>query len=334
MLLKIGLFNLKTKQLEKHNPEIIATNLIPHVYNPEAYSKLVEDVLNKMCCNDAELRMLLEEMIGYTFYRSCKFKAAFFLYGPKANNGKSTFLETLKSTLGKENYTALSLDNLKDRFKTAELAGKLANIGDDIDANFISDISVFKKLSDGDTIMAERKGKDPFQLENYATLIFSANRMPKTGDKTDGLLTRMTIIPFNAVFDKNAPDFNRFIGRDLQKEESLEYMIKIGVNGLLRLLDNGGVFTEPSSVENAKVEYKLSNDTLLQFLQYLRDEDKNTENYTPSQLYQEYANWCKNNGLDKPMSSNSFGTEMKRLGYEKKQKTIEGKRVWYYIKNG
>lgn len=330
---KNGIYNLQTKKLEEARPEIVVTNLIPHNFNESAYSELVDDTLNKLCCGDRGLRELLEEMIGYTFYRSCKFKSAFFLYGPKANNGKSTFLELLSNVLGEENYTALGLENLKDRFKTAELAGKLANIGDDIDSSFIPDISMFKKLSDGDATVAERKGKDPFTFKSYATLIFSANKLPRANDKSNGLLTRMIIIPFNAVFKKTDDGFNRFISRDLKEEECLEYTILLGLKGLLRLLDNGGVFTIPEVVEDTKEEYKTYNNTLLQFLKEKSEEESyDIEKYTPSEVYNQFKLWCDTNGFDKAMNVTSFGIEMKQLGYERKKYRDGNILKWKYIK--
>ena len=45
--------------------------------------------------------------------------------------------------LGGENVSALDLGELGDRFKTAELFGKLANIGDDIGDEFIPNPAIF-----------------------------------------------------------------------------------------------------------------------------------------------------------------------------------------------
>ncbi|MBN3585959.1 hypothetical protein JYB64_26560, partial [Algoriphagus aestuarii] len=93
-----------------------------------------------------------------------------------------------KHFLGPDNYSSLALEELGHRFKTAELFGKLANIGDDIDSEYIHSNAVFKKLVTGETVNVERKGRDPFEFNNYAKLIFSANEMPRINDRTDGLM--------------------------------------------------------------------------------------------------------------------------------------------------
>ena len=95
MLLKIGLFNLETGLLENFTSDIVITNLIPHKYSENACSELVDNVLNKLTCNDRELRSLLEEMIGYTFYRSNIYAKSLFLIGILSINGISVFLNLL-----------------------------------------------------------------------------------------------------------------------------------------------------------------------------------------------------------------------------------------------
>ena len=50
---------------------------------------------------------------------------------------------------------------MNGRFKTAELFGKLVNLGDDIGKGFIKDSAELKNLATGETLVVERKGKDP-----------------------------------------------------------------------------------------------------------------------------------------------------------------------------
>ena len=133
---KNGVYDLTTDSLLDYSPNYIITNLISWDYNPDAYYELTDKTLDKLACNDIEIRKLLEEMIGYCFYRRNELRKAFVLTGSTAN-GKSTFLDLISHILGSENISALDLAELDQRFKTAELYGKLANIGDDIEDGFI-----------------------------------------------------------------------------------------------------------------------------------------------------------------------------------------------------
>ena len=118
-----------------------------------------------------------------------------------------------KAILGDRNISALDLKELGDRFNTSMMFGKLANIGDDIGDDFLqgSQVSVFKKIVTGNRIKAERKGQDPFEFNPFIKLLFSANDIPRMKDKTGAVLRRLVIIPFNATFSKDAPDYDPFI---------------------------------------------------------------------------------------------------------------------------
>ena len=144
-----GLYDLRDGSFRGFTPDVVITNKIPWPYNPAAYSELLDHTLDRLACNDPEVRALLEEMVGYCLYRRNELGKAFILIGDKSN-GKSTFLHVVKNMLGDANIASLDLKELGDRFKTAELFGKLANIGDDIGDEFIANASVFRKLVTGE----------------------------------------------------------------------------------------------------------------------------------------------------------------------------------------
>ena len=70
--------------LKPFTSDLIITNKIPWDYDETAYSELCDNVLNKLSCNDKAIRMLLEEAIGYSFYRRNELSKAFFLTGEGA----------------------------------------------------------------------------------------------------------------------------------------------------------------------------------------------------------------------------------------------------------
>ena len=94
-----GLYNIVDDSFVEFTPEHIITNKIRWKYNPEAYSELADKTLNKIACNDPQIRALLEEAIGYCFYRRNELGKAFILTGDKSN-GKSTFLSMVQYLLG------------------------------------------------------------------------------------------------------------------------------------------------------------------------------------------------------------------------------------------
>lgn len=196
-----GVYNIETGDFSEFSPNLVITNKINYAYNPAAYSAVCDKTLDKLACNDPAIRALLEEVVGYCFYRRNELRKAFILTGDK-HNGKSTFLDMITNLLGTENTVALDLKELGDRFKTAELFGKLANIGDDIGDEFIANPAIFKKVVSGDRINAERKGQDPFDFNCYAKQLFSANNIPRIKDKSGAVIDRLIIVPFDASFTR------------------------------------------------------------------------------------------------------------------------------------
>lgn len=176
---KNGLYNIIDGSFVGFTPEHIITNKIPWDYMPDATCPLVDNVLNRLSCNDAEIRALLEEVAGACLYRDNKLGGgkAVILVGDKSN-GKSTYIEMLHAMLGDKNISTLDFKELDDRFSTAMLFGKLANLGDDISDSFKEDVAIFKKIATGESIKAENKGKDAFQFIPYAKLIFPQTTFP------------------------------------------------------------------------------------------------------------------------------------------------------------
>lgn len=326
-----GLYNIVDDSFVEFTPEHIITNKIRWKYNPEAYSELADKTLNKIACNDPQIRALLEEAIGYCFYRRNELGKAFILTGDKSN-GKSTFLSMVQCLLGDENISSLDLKELGDRFKTAEMFGKLANIGDDIGDEFIANPAIFKKLVTGERVSAERKGQNPFEFNNYSKLLFSANNIPRIKDKTGAVQRRLTIIPFDARFSADDPDFNPYIKHLLKTDEVMEYLINLGIAGLKRVLLNRK-FTGSTKVQKAMDEYEENNNPIIGFFRECEDEEFQIENEPTNVVYKRYQEYCLANSLQ-PMSNIEFSKQVNRiLNMRIENKWLNGKKHRIFIKN-
>ena len=307
-----GLFNIHDDSFVPFTPEQVITNKINWDYNPNAYYEDTDQVLNNIACNEPEIRMLLEEMVGYCLYRRNELGKAFILTGT-GSNGKSTFLNMLKTMLGKRNTSVLDLKKLGDRFSTVMMFGKMANIGDDISDEFVTDAAEFKKIVTGETIDAEQKGQPKFDFEPYVKLIFSANNIPRIGKGRDStaILRRLVIVPFNAQFTKESmgEDFKPYIGDDLKGQESMEYLIQLGIQGLKRVLENRR-FTTSQKVQSELDDYEETNNPILGFF---KETDKDEiENEPTNDVYRRYTTYCTENSIQ-PLSSGEFSKQVKKF---------------------
>ncbi|MFD2628740.1 DNA primase family protein [Oceanobacillus kapialis] len=323
---KNGVFNLETWELQDFSPEIITKNKIPVAYIKGAYYDVTDKTFNKLAVNDKKIRAILEEILGYILFRRNEFAATFILTGD-GSNGKSSYLKIIRKFVGRDNTASLDLKELDQRFKTAELFGKLVNIGDDISKGYIKESSVFKKLSTGETLNVERKGKDPFDFANYSKLIFSANEMPRINDYSDGLGRRLQIVPFKAKFSSSDSDFDPFITDKLLSDESMQYLLNVALEALYRLLQNKK-FTKSKAVENEMEKYQEENNPIISFI---NNEEIELERAVVGDVYMQYKLYCSDNGYQS-VSNISFSKQIKQLfAYTTKQQKIDGKNKRLFI---
>ncbi len=323
---KNGIVNIDNWELQNFDPNIVIKNKIPVAYVKNAYFEVTDITLNKIANQDKQLRKILDEIFGYILLRRNEYGKAFILTGD-GSNGKSSYLKIVRKLAGDENTSSLDLKELNQRFKTAELFGKLANIGDDISGEYIKDNSEFKKLATGDTINAERKGRDPFDFSNYAKLIFSANRMPRINDTSNGLLRRLLMVPFKAKFSIDDSDYDPFIQDKLLSDESMQYVLQLAFVGLKRLLKNKK-FTSSKVVQKESEKYEEQNNPIIGFL---NDTNPKLENEVASDIYRQYSVWCVENGFQS-VANNTFSREVSKLkGLETKVKRVNGKNKRVFI---
>ena len=324
-----GLYNLDTEKLEEFTPDKMVTNKINWDYNPDAYSKLADDVLNRLCCGDEKIRMLVDEVIGYCFYRRNELRKAFMLKG-KRHNGKSTFLDMLGYLLGNANISSIDLSDLSHEFKAAGLIGKLANLGDDIEDEYIPSAGIFKKIVSGDRMNTNKKYEDPIEFNPYCKLIFSGNTIPRLGRGRDSeaIIDRLIIIPFKADFTKDNDDFDPHIKYKLHDPEVMEYLIKIGIEGLQRVLSNNG-FTECEEVQKELDDFTEKINPITTFFEEVGDD---LENEPTKFAYRKYKEFCMENVM-KPMAHVEFSKIVKeQKGYVIKAMKINGKTTKVFIK--
>ena len=326
---KNGVLNVVTDEFTDFSPEYIITNKIPHNYYSDAKSELLDRVMLKLACGDKNVLKLLYQSVGYCLYRRNELRKSFFLLGEK-RNGKSTFLDMVGNLLGEENTSNLDLCEIGDRFRTAELNGKLANIGDDINDEWVSNTAIFKKVVSGDVVTVERKGKDPFKLRSFAKFFFSANSLPRLGRGKDSsaVLDRLVIIPFDAKFTKQDDDYDPFIKYKLREEPVMEALIAKAVPALKDVLIEQE-FIHCDKVNDSLDEFEKSNNPILEFFDELDKSDYINEPIKA--VYQKYNVFCLSNNLN-AISALEFQKRMKKhFDLVIKSVTMDGKKVRIYV---
>ena len=143
-------------------------------------------------------QFLLAEIVGYCLTTSIDFHVAFFFFGEGAN-GKSLIQTVIETLVGLDNCSALMLSDLKERFRLAELDGKLVNLVPEIEAKELANDAKFKSIVAGDLQIGERQNQDPFKFRQFAKWIIACNSLPATRDRSYGFERRIVILPFERI---------------------------------------------------------------------------------------------------------------------------------------
>ncbi|MEY2195740.1 phage/plasmid primase, P4 family [Neobacillus sp. BF23-41] len=257
-----GLLDVTTGELYEHTPSRFSTIQLPVKYDPYADCPNIKKFLSDVLPSDSI--QMMEEGFGFLMLPSTQYEKAMMLTGD-GGNGKSKLIALVGHFLGNVNVSNVPLQDLENnRFKLAQLYGKLANTFADIPSSALEKSSTFKSIVSGDRMSAEFKGKDSFDFTPVARLIFSANELPKSSDLTNGFFRRWLIVPFPNKFEGKNADKN--LMDKLTTEEELSGLLNLALNGLKRLREQGH-FTENETTMTALDNYKRDIDNISTFIE-------------------------------------------------------------------
>ncbi|MBI3195803.1 MAG: hypothetical protein HYZ34_15250 [Ignavibacteriae bacterium] len=317
---KNGVLDVRNGNFGRHRREYYQTIRFPYNYDPKAIASNWLRVLSDYRFSQATL-LRVQEWAGYCIVPETCLEKCLYLKG-EGDNGKSLFLKIIARMLGNA-VADIEVTQLFDRFKTAELQGKLANICTDINTGKIFD-EQFKKVVSGEKLMAERKHKDPFEFTPFARFLFSANNYIPTKDRSHGFFRRFDILEFTRVF--KAIEKDEHLMEKLLPE--LPGIFNWAYEGLQRLIKNNWKMTESPEMTQALEDFKAAANPVKQFVEECCGMDINSA--VSTQIFrQRYVEWCKDNGYE-VLAENRLGLEVKRLGFEKVRARQEGKLPYLY----
>jgi len=327
--MKNGTFCIEQQRLLPHDPTDYITTQLPFDYDPYAIcptwvwylrTSLVEpgpNVFGKWD-HDEKLIDFIQEAIGYSLTADMSHHKMFWCLG-EGSNGKGVLFHILQE-LGGSAATAFNLDMLNQNYNTyhlAELAGKRLIYCTEVKRDFdFSGDAMLKAVTGGDNIQVRRIREQPFVLNSIGKVWISLNDFPHVKDTSHGFWRRVSIIPFNRVFDETEAD------PDLKDKliEELPGIFNWAMAGLKRLYKDEK-FTESRQVTEFTAKYKLESNTVAMFVEDECTVDPNDDQCftTIMPLYAAYKKWANDSGY-KPFSRKNFKREIERLGFKEERK--------------
>ncbi|MDU3019408.1 MAG: phage/plasmid primase, P4 family [Clostridium perfringens] len=298
-----GLLDIRDMRFKEHTPSYLSTVQLNVEYNPQVDCPQFKKFLNEVL--DCKLIPLVQEIVGYLLTTNTASQKAFVFWGP-ARTGKSTLLWVVEYLLlGKKNVSNIPWQEIGDKFKTAELLGKLANVFSDLPSKSIDDTGIFKVVTGEDYLMAEKKNKNPFKFKPFARLVFSCNELPRNYvDRTEGFYRRLIIVPFNRQIEKSKID--KALKYKFQREK--EGILNWALEGLKRLYENNFEFSENELTDGVKKEYKRENNNVISFVEECCEIDS-LFSCSRIEIYEAYKEFCGEAGL-KALSQIKFNKEL------------------------
>jgi P4 family phage/plasmid primase-like protien len=245
----------------------------------------------------------VQEELGQMLYEKYMTKKLS-IYVGGTDTGKTTLVSVLIALLGLENVSSVSIQELasKNPFYLAQLFGKMANIRDDVSKDIVSSVGKLKELTGGFQVNAQKKFRDPFNFVNRAYLIFTCNYLPPVEEDDDAFYNRVMIRHFNKRFGgKDKPD--RELIKKLTAPDELSGILNWGLEGLQRLRSNGWNFTNTTTSDATREEYKRQSDPVWAYVSDCLEEDSKGV-ITKERLYNTFKEFCEDKAI--PLLSRDF----------------------------
>ena len=296
-----GLYNILEDTLTEHTPNYFSTVQLDVAYDKAAGCPLFKKFLAESMGGDMEQVGLIQEMLGYFLIPVNSAQKCFVIVGA-ASAGKSVLLRVLNDVLlGRRNVSNVSWQALNERFKTAELFGKLANIFADLPTKNIDDNGIFKALVGEDYLTVEKKNKNPFSFQSSARLLFSCNSIPKNyGDRSEGFYRRLVILRFKYTVPKEKRD------PELLEKFRMEAdgIFLFALEGLRRLMGNCYIFSETQVNADELQQYREESDSVLSFVKDCCELSAE-HSVGSTELFHAYKGYCEECGL-RPYAQKNF----------------------------
>lgn len=288
------------------SPKWFTTNPIPWnlTKSQETETPNIDKLFNEWVT--PEYVPLLYEICAYCMLSDYPIRRVFCLNGEGAN-GKSTYMKILEKLVGTKNVCTADFAILSTRFETAKLYKKLVCEMHEISHKQLKDTSTFKKLTGGDMIRFEFKGKDGFDDYSFAKLIIATNKLPESPDKSKGYFDRWCIIDFKNTFKENPSLLDNI------PDEEYENLARKGLRLLMVLLKTGK-FTREGEPEERRNRYEERASPINDFLKSYNIDQGSDLEMPLWQIREDYEVFCEERGYKKP-SKYTVGKLLRSRGF-------------------
>ncbi len=301
-----GKLKFKPREFVPHTPDKLSRRVSAVAYDASAscpsYDKMMTDFQLK-----TDMVRVIHQFSGLLLTNDIKHQKMLAFIG-KPGCGKSTIAEIWGKVLGdmadRKDLSDLSGDRF--RFIGESLVGRTFIHFDEVDIKRSEMGSNLGNLITGDTFAVERKGENGSpKVKNKLKCVLTANSLPMSAEV--GIFRRIILIEFNNSFYDNG-EVDLLLPEKLVAESSgiLNRMLK-GLADIKMM----GTFTVISGHDDAIEEYKVSSNTIAEFLEEYFVPGEINDKVKTKLMFNTYVKWLGQNRGRMTLTPQRFGQMIK-----------------------
>lgn len=292
-----------------HTPRFFTVNAMDFVFDPsapqpKAWLAFLHDLWPR---SDDSIREL-QKWFGYALTADTSQQKILALIGPP-RSGKGTIVRVLIALVGAANVAGPTLSSFATNFGLWPLLGKrLAVISDARITGRTDAAPVVERLlsiSGEDSLTVDRKNLPPVTMKLGARLMLLSNELPRLGDSSAALSSRMVILGLTRSW--LGCEDPRLTDRLLAELPGI--LLHFALPGL-QMLKKDGHFRQPTSGQELVEELEALSSPVLAFVRDRCVEEAGANVEVPV-LFDEWRKWCEQIHRENAGDAQAFGRNLR-----------------------
>jgi putative DNA primase/helicase len=257
----------------------------PEGPRPEKFLRFLEQVLP-----DEQVRLRVQEYVGYTLLADARYQRAQFWLGEGAN-GKGVLANIVQALHGR--IAAISLDQLAG-FQLSVLIGASLVYVDEVPRKPI-DEQRLKSMIAGERVAIDRKYRDPISVCVRGKWLVLGNHLPAIADHSTGFWRRWDVVPFSVTIPERARI--PLLAESIIATE-LSGVLSWALEGLVRLQTRGGFDPViPPAMHAMLCEAKADTNSVVAWIDDCCVELHADCNTLKDRVFEDFRRWCSVNAM-------------------------------------
>lgn len=308
---KNGVYDVLEDKMLPHFHKYPFNTFIDFDFKPDRrnYSEIFNAYLDTSSQDNDHVKKRMLQFMGNCCSNIPPLKKIALVMG-EPNSGKSTYGNIIKTIVGQANTESFEFEHLT-RFSSYPFVGKMLGLSTDMSNKRVSEsaASWLKKMTGGDTVLAEKKHGDGFSYVSKCRFILASNYYPNFADKA--LEDRMLVIPLPTSLQED--EINRNLLENIKND--MQAVLRQVMDELREFIIGRYEFEGIGELEFYKPSYYSNGETQASRFFYSRCYCEEGLKLTRDEIYTAFCAFCAENGMQ-AISKEAFEKQFKPITKE------------------